>query len=136
MSRAARYTGMFGDGRHDFVLNIAELEELQEKCDAGPEEIMDRVLKGTWRLADLREPLRLGLKGGGMDAMSALVLVERYAGPGNLSPHKPLVVCILSAALVGAEDEPLPPPGEPKARGKGRSRAAKSGSDDSTRSGA
>lgn len=113
MSRSARFTGVFGDGKHDFQLNIGELEELQEKCDAGPEEIWNRVLTGGWRVADIREPIRLGLKGAGMDPMKALVLVERYASSGNLSPLKPLVANIIGAALVGAPDED-PPPGKPK----------------------
>lgn len=114
MSRSARYTAAFGDGPHEFCLNIGELEELQEKCDAGPEEIMARVIAGTWRLADIRETLRLGLKGAGMAPDRALVLVERYAGPGQLAALKPLVVSILGAALVGAPDEDAPA-GEPAA---------------------
>jgi hypothetical protein len=105
MSRSARFTGVFGDGKHEFALNIGELEELQEKCDAGPEEIMARLLAGNWRVADLRETLRLGLKGGGMSSTQALVLVERYAGPGDLMALKPLAVSVLGAALVGAPDE-------------------------------
>ncbi|MFN5211198.1 gene transfer agent family protein [Brevundimonas sp.] len=105
MSRAARFTGVFGDGKHEFALNIGELEELQEKCDAGPEEIMARVIGGTWRLSDIRETLRLGLKGAGLAPDRALVLIERYAGPGQLAALKPLVVNVLGAALVGAPDE-------------------------------
>lgn len=109
MSRSARFTGVFGDGRHDFLLTIGGLEELQEKCDAGPEEIWSRVLSGGWRVADIREPIRIGLIGGGMDPIKALVLVERYASEGNLSPLKPLVANIIGAALVGAPDEDAPP---------------------------
>lgn len=105
MSRSARFTGVFGDGKHEFALNIGELEELQEKCDAGPEEIMARVIAGSWRVADLRETIRLGLKGAGMAPMQALVMVERYAGPGQLMGLKSLATGILGAALVGAPDE-------------------------------
>ena len=108
MSRSARYTGVFGDGKHEFALNIGELEELQERCDAGPEEIMARLFAGTWRVADLRETLRLGLKGAGMEPARALVLIERYAGPGQLMGLKTLATNILGAALVGAPDEDVP----------------------------
>lgn len=117
MSRSARFTGVFGDGKHDFLLTIGGLEELQEKCDAGPEEIWSRVLSGGWRVADIREPIRIGLIGGGLDPIKALVLVERYAGEGNLSPLKPLVANIIGAALVGAPDEDAPP-GKPRGRKK------------------
>lgn len=112
MSRAARYTGPFGDGEHDFQLNIAELEELQEKTDAGPEEVFQRVSEGRWRLADIRDTIRLGLKGAGMDPLKARAMIDRYAVPGQLMQHKPLVTAIIGAALVGAPDEDQPSPGE------------------------
>lgn len=132
MSRSARFRGVFGDGPHDFQLLIGQLEELQEKCDAGPEEILDRVVEGRWRVADIREPIRLGLVGGGMAAVEALVLTERYAGPGQLMENKKLVISILGAAMMGAPDED-DAPGKPKARAPRRSRAKKSASRPSTK---
>jgi len=108
MSRSARYTGPFGDGPHDFQLRIAELEELQELTDAGPEEVFHRISEGRWRVADIRETIRLGLKGAGMVALTARAMVDRYAGPGQLADNKELATCILAAALVGAPDEDVP----------------------------
>ena len=105
MSRAARFTGAFGDGKHDFQLNIAELEELQELTDAGPEEVFLRVTEGRWRVADIRETLRLGLKGGGMEPLRARAMIDRYAAAGALASHKTLVSAILAAAMLGAPDE-------------------------------
>lgn len=108
MSRSARYTGPFGDGPHDFQLNIAELEELQELTDAGPEEVFHRVSEGRWRVADIRETIRLGLKGGGMAPLKARAMIDRYAASGDLANQKALVTAILAAALVGAPDEDEP----------------------------
>lgn len=108
MSRSARYTGPFGDGPHDFQLRIVELEELQELCDAGPEEIFHRISEGRWRVADVRETIRLGLKGGGMAPLTARAMIDRYAGPGELAGNKHLATCILATALVGAPDEDEP----------------------------
>ena len=108
MSRSARYVGAFGDGPHDFQLRIGELEELQELTDAGPEEIFHRVSEGRWRVADLRETIRLGLKGGGMAPLQARAMVDRYAEAGELAGLKSLVTAILAAALVGAPDEDEP----------------------------
>ena len=108
MSRSARYTGPFGDGPHDFQLRIAELEELQELTDAGPEEVFHRISEGRWRVADIRETIRLGLKGGGMTPLMARAMIDRYAGPGELANQKALVTAILAAALVGAPDEDEP----------------------------
>nr|WP_313518647.1 gene transfer agent family protein [Brevundimonas diminuta] len=134
MSRAARFTGAFGDGKHDFQLNIAELEELQELTDAGPEEVFLRVTEGRWRVADIRETLRLGLKGGGMEPLRARAMIDRYAAAGALASHKSLVSAILAAAMLGAPDEDHPS-GETEGE-SGRSPDESSGSQTSTRSAA
>ena len=133
MSRSARYKGVFGAGIQTFQMTIAGLEELQEACDAGPEELLDRVITGRWRVADIREPLRLGLIGGGMAATEALLTVNRYAAPGNLVSHKSLVIGVLGAAIAGAPDEDVPPE-KPKRRKAPASPAANSGSPPSTKS--
>lgn len=135
MSRSARYKGAFGGARRTFEMTIEGLEELQEACDAGPEEILDRVLTRRWRVKEIQESLRLGLIGGGMEANAALLMVARYAGPGNLAPHKALVACIVGAALHGAPDEDAPPE-KPRRRTAPASPAEKSGSPPSTRSAA
>jgi len=131
MSRSARYQAPFGDGVQTFVLDIGGLEELQEKTDCGPEEIYHRISNGNWRIADLREPIRIGLIRGGMDPMRALALVSRYAAEGYLASLKPIVLGILAASLVGAPDEDKPA-GEPEAGAKDPSPAEKSGSQGST----
>lgn len=134
MSRAARFTGAFGDGKHDFQLNIAELEELQELTDAGPEEVFLRVAEGRWRVADIRETLRLGLKGGGMEPIRARAMIDRYAAAGALASHKTLVSAILAAAMLGAPDED-DASGETEGESD-RSPDESSGSQTSTKSGA
>ena len=133
MSRSARYSGFFGDGKHDFQLKIAQLEELQEKCDAGPEEILDRVMTGRWRLAEIREPLRLGLIGSGMEPVQAAMMIERYAGPGQLVQHKALVIGIVGAGIAGAPDEDVVP-GKQKGAKPAPSPGESSGSAPSTKS--
>jgi hypothetical protein len=106
MSRAGRITLAFGDGPHDFALTIEGLEELQEKTDHGPEEVYRMLGDGTWKGPKfIREPLRIGLVGAGMSPLSAAVLVERYAGPGELAQWKRTAQAVIIAALVGAPDE-------------------------------
>jgi hypothetical protein len=105
MSRDALYEGVFGDGKYRFRLGIAELEELQEKTDAGPEEVFWRLQGVNWRLADIRDTIRLGLIGAGRLPTEALVLTERYCKPGWLASWKPLASAIIGAALNGAPDE-------------------------------
>lgn len=113
MSRNALVRAPFADGVHSFRLGMGQLEELQEACDAGPEELFYRILGGTWRVKDIRETLRIALLGGGLEPMKALSLVERYAGEGQLGGLKELVTVILGAAINGAPDEDKPPSGEP-----------------------
>lgn len=125
MSRSARITAPFGDGIYDFRLDIGGLEELQEKVDAGPEQIYADIASGQWRVAHLRETIRIGLVRGGMDPMRALALVSRYAAEGYLADLKPLALNIIAASLVGAPDEDKPS-GEPEAGAKDPSPAARS----------
>jgi hypothetical protein len=115
MSRSGKIRLVFGDGPHDFFLSIDGLEELQEKTGFGPEELYRRLGDGTWRSPRcIREPLRIGLVGGGMSSIDALVLVERYAGPGALIEVKTTAQAVIAASLIGAPDED-DPPGEPEA---------------------
>lgn len=108
MSRSARCTAPFGDGVYEFRLDIAGLEELQEKVDAGPEQIYADIASGQWRVAHIRETIRIGLVRGGTDPMRALALVSRYVDVGYLADLKALALSIIAAALVGAPDEDTP----------------------------
>lgn len=75
----------WADGDYRFRLPIGQLRELQDKCGAGPQEIYSRLMDGTWRVDDLRETIRLGLIGGGVDPVRALALVRNYVDP----PERP-----------------------------------------------
>lgn len=108
MSRTGKVAFDWADGHHAFRLGIGELEELQEKTGAGPFEVLRRLNAGTWRLAEVREPLRLGLIGGGATAADARKLVDRYAGPGQILGAVGPASAVIYAALVGAPDEETP----------------------------
>jgi len=99
--------GAGAGGRHVFRLPIAQLEELQEKCDAGPQQIMRRIHEGTWRVRDITETIRLGLIGGGMPSVDAAKLTSRYVTDGALSENVLTAQVIIMAALAGVPDEPL-----------------------------
>ena len=111
MSRSGKTEFDWADGHHAFRLGISELEELQEKTGTGPFEVLVRLARHTWRVADVREPLRLGLIGGGMAAGTARTLVERYAGPGQLLDAVPPAMAVLNAAIAGPDDEAVAAPG-------------------------
>jgi hypothetical protein len=91
-----------GSGRkHVFCLTIRCLEELQDKCDAGPQLIWQRLVDGTWKIADVRETLRLGLIGGEMKPIDAAKMVDRYVDTGSLLANVIYARAVLQAALAG-----------------------------------
>lgn len=70
----------WADGTYLFHLDIPRLKELQERCDAGPPEVLKRLVEGRARVEDAQETVRLGLIGGGLPAPQAAKLVRLYAG--------------------------------------------------------
>lgn len=107
MSRSGKITLSWGDGEYIFRLRIGELIELQEKCDAGPAFILERLATNRWMVNDIRETLRLGLIGGGLKPAQALTLIKRYVDERPLQENIGHAYAIIGAAIVGAEDEPL-----------------------------
>jgi Phage tail tube protein, GTA-gp10 len=107
MSADGSVTFAWGDGEYRFRLGIGELQELQDKCNAGPFEIYQRLATGAWRVNDVREPIRLGLIGGGMDAMRALGKVGKYIAPAQFLPNVVAARRIMLAALFGDPDDIL-----------------------------
>jgi hypothetical protein len=103
--RDARVSFDWADGTYSFRLAWGQLEELQEKCDAGPYVVLQRLHSGAWRIEDIANIIRLGLIGGGLEPAPALKLARRYveARPPmeNLIPAQ----VILSAGLAGAPEE-------------------------------
>lgn len=94
----------WADGTHKFRLPLGQLRELQDKCNAGPAEILNRLRLQTWRVDDVREIIRLGLIGGGVPPLDALTLVVRYVDQRPWMESVPTATAILLAALVGIPD--------------------------------
>lgn len=112
MSRSGKIELEWGDGagagsdaKHVFRLAIAQLEELQEKCNAGPQQIMRRLSDGTWRTYDVRETIRLGLIGGGMAPPMAAQLVKRYVDDRPLGENVLAAQLVITASIIGVPDE-------------------------------
>lgn len=94
-------------GEHEFALRIGELRALQESCNAGPEEVFNRLRMGTWRVNDMIEPIRLGLVGGGMPAKEAKALVLPLIDQHALAQFKLTAIAIMSDALFAPKDDPV-----------------------------
>ena len=92
-------------GNHAFQLRLGELHQLQEKTDAGPEFLLRKLQAGQWSASELREILRLGLVGGGLDHASAVKAVDRALGNVPLMEFKVAALAVLIAALYGPPDD-------------------------------
>jgi hypothetical protein len=122
MSRSAQVTLDWADGTYPFALKIDQLAELQDKTGAGPwyiqwaleAALMARAL-GVAPPKDASpayviETIRLGLIGGGMEAIAALKKVRDYVGPGQINENIQTAFAIIGVALQGVpEDEPEKP---------------------------
>lgn len=105
MSRGVDVT--WAGGEHSFLLTIDLLRALQDKCDAGPPVVLQRLATNAWRVDDVIQPIRLGLEGGGMDKMKARELVRRHVEDRPLTESVMTAQAVLLAALFGAEDDPV-----------------------------
>ena len=121
MSRTAEVVLAFGGEDRTFRLNIGRLRALQEKVDAGPMELVNRMADGRWRVDDLRETILQGLIGGGMPSADATRLMKTDFDDLPFSQFVQIAQAVLLATLIGAEDEasgeplgeaePIPSPG-------------------------
>lgn len=123
MSRSADIELAWPDQRRTYRLAIGQLRELQEKCNAGPMEILTRLETGRWRVEDLGEIVRLGAVGGRMALADAVALVENNVYARPLVDAVPWAYKILAAVVVGFELEEIPGgdegnDGESRQRGK------------------
>ncbi len=105
MARDGSISLDWADGRHTFRLRWGELILLQEACDAGPNEVLDRLQTGRWRMNDIRDTVRLALIGGGATTEAALKLVRDYVEARPPVESVMLATGILMAGLIGAPDE-------------------------------
>lgn len=139
----------FADGTYRFFLGLAQINELQAKCGIGIGGLFARVAKGRARfqgedfaladeaqfhLADIVEPIRQGLIGGGQGEVDgqpvevtpivANRLVQNYAYPARpLEECWGIAFAVLSACIKGYEPkkkEPVPAPAPAKGRRKKR----------------
>lgn len=106
MSRSAHVTLDWAGKPREFRLAIADLQALQEATDRGPMDIFARLSGGTWTVGEVSAVLTFGLVGGGLPLPQARALVARVFVP-PLAEHVPIAIKALSAALVGAPDEPV-----------------------------
>jgi len=89
-----------------FRLAIGELEELQEATGFGPVALLQRFFADDHNFVEVREVLRIGLMGGGVDASEAYELV-RDLHQQPIVPAVASATVVLTAALERDSQEPV-----------------------------
>lgn len=88
----------FGGDRRRFALAWRDLQALEAVI--GPlGEALGRLTYGGWKLADVRETIRIGLEGSGASPSDALQLVRRYVERRPPTENVPVALAVLSAGL-------------------------------------
>ena len=93
----------WADGTYRFRLGVKELDELQDITGVGPAELFRRLHMHEWRRKDIRETIRLGLIGGGTEAVKANKLCKMYVDDVPLLDNRGLAVSIVGAVLEGVK---------------------------------
>lgn len=130
MSANGTRTIIWAGGEDQFCLaKVGLILDLEAKCDAGIAAIMTRLGSGSWRLSDVREPIRLGLIGGGMSADKAMQAVRNHVDDNPLTSSVLLAYSIIEAVMVGVLDDPVgKPSGEDDLGKAGPAEATQTGS--------
>ncbi|PZU95625.1 MAG: gene transfer agent family protein [Chelatococcus sp.] len=111
----------WADGTYPFCLPLAQLEELQTLCDAGPMVILERLRHGAWTSKEVYHPIRLGLIGGGMPPDAALRKTRLYVLERPWAENVQTAMAVVAAVLFGKPEETV---GKSRAAGRKRARRA------------
>lgn len=120
MSRLGAVTLEFADGEYPFRLRMAQLIELDETCQVGPQRMLIDFAESNGRTKWIREIIRLGLIGGGLKPVEASRLVKSYVDERPLMESVLHAQVILSAAVVGMPEDSPPEKLEAPAKGADR----------------
>lgn len=108
MSRLGAVTLQFGDDEYSFRLRMAQLMELDEKTEVGPQYMLIEFSAGKARVPWIREIIRLGLIGGGKTPTEAFTIVKRYVDERPIVESTLHAQAILAAAVVGMPEDTPP----------------------------
>jgi hypothetical protein len=87
---------------------MGQLRKLEQKRNLSTSEIYERLRSRTWRADDLREVIKIGLEGGGLNVNQADELLLEYFDPFPKLPFVVVALRILEAAFVGPQDDEIP----------------------------
>lgn len=106
MSRDGSILLTFPDG-DDYNCRLAwgQIIKIQEARNAGPFAIYMRLHGADWLIEDIREVIRWGLIGGGMDPVKAKKMILEYIEDRAPFHNLALAQAIIKAGILGPPDE-------------------------------
>ena len=114
MTRPTAHAALFAGRQRIFDLRIEEIGQLETLCGSGVGAIYTRVATLQFRMADIRETIRLGMIGGGLIGSHADLLVEQNVDGRPINESVSLAYAILKHLFDGIADATKDdPPGEP-----------------------
>lgn len=93
----------FGDAEHAFALDLDLIVELERVTDCGIGRLAARIFGDSYSVADLRQTIRLGLIGGGMEPEDADRLVKVYALRTGIVRLRLIAMTVLETVFAGDE---------------------------------
>lgn len=105
MNDQITHRAFFGDGEHDFCLTDPMLAELEKISGLGVGALYFQMLNLAYPAENLREVIRLGLVGGGMNPEQAKRLCDAYAVNRPIAEVLGLAFEIMSARWTGKTDK-------------------------------
>jgi hypothetical protein len=113
MSANGTRTIIWAGGEDVFCLaKVGLILDLEERCKAGIAMIMARIDSGIFGLNDIREPIRLGLIGGGMAPDKAMARVRNHVDENPLAHSVLVAQAILQAVLIGVPGDAVGKPSD------------------------
>jgi hypothetical protein len=101
-------TIVWSGGEDVFCLaKVGLILALEDKCRAGIAVIAARLETGAYYLNDVRETIRLGLIGGGMEPAKAMDKVINHVDAAALGHCQLLAYAIVQAVIIGVPDDPV-----------------------------
>ncbi|WP_054006171.1 gene transfer agent family protein [Cypionkella psychrotolerans] len=105
MNSEITHRAFFGDGEHDFTLTDPMLAELEKITGLGAGALYFQMLTLAYPAEYLREIIRLGLIGGGMNPEQAKRLCDAYGVNRPLAETLALAWEIMAARWTGAANQ-------------------------------
>lgn len=90
----------WADGTYSFRLSLEGIEELEERRDVSLFALAKRLAEREARLADIREVIRIGLIGGGMQPADALGKLRRYLDERPMDDNRDTAYAVALAGLM------------------------------------